>query len=302
MACTLPAYFLVVAMRRAVGFGRRAHVATVVGGGAIIALACYLTGAYGMDAIPRHPLALLYMFLLTQAVSLTSYGLVPFLGPFFPAPAVTLFIMFSVPSSGLTVPVQLLPDFFRYLHPVLPMGNAADAMRNVGYFNDRQLERPTAVLCAWIAAGAALIVLGYLKHLRQLVREAQAGMTEYASAPPAELPEPVVLPPRRRRFGEPPSMLSGRVSDPFGEPLPGATITVTDPYGRQLLHTHTSQNGEYAATSSHEGFAVVVAGAPGRQPVATRLLVSPVTPVNQDFILAPSRQDVPRYASGPNAS
>ncbi|GGO02996.1 hypothetical protein GCM10011574_12360 [Microbispora bryophytorum] len=128
MGCTLPVYFLVIAMQRAVGFSRRAHMATMVGGAA---LACYFTSAYGMDAIPPHPLALLYLFLLTQAVAPTSYGFVPFLGPFFPGAAVTLFILLGVSSSGCSVPVDLLPGFFRFLHPVLPMGNAADALRDV---------------------------------------------------------------------------------------------------------------------------------------------------------------------------
>ncbi|MCO5967896.1 carboxypeptidase regulatory-like domain-containing protein [Actinoallomurus soli] len=307
MACTLPAYFLVVSMQRAVGFSRRAHVATMVGGGAVAAVACYLTGAYGMDAIPQHPLALLYLFLLTQTVSLTSYGLVSFLGPFFPGAAVTLFIMLSVPSSGLTVPVDLLRGFFRLLHPVLPMGNAADALRNVDYFDDRHLGRPTAVLCAWIAAGTALIVLGYVRHLRQLVREAQAGMTDHVPAPPAEdptveLPEPVALPPRQHHFGTQPPILTGQVSGPAGEPLPDATVTVTDPRGHQLLHTRTDKNGEYAATGFHDGFAIVVAGAPGRQPVATRLHLSNATPVNQDFTLTPGRQAVPGSRSSRRAT
>ncbi|GAA1287717.1 hypothetical protein Psi02_70430 [Planotetraspora silvatica] len=292
MACTLPAYFLVVAMQRAVGFSRRAHVATIVGGGAVTALASYLTAAYLMDAIPQHPLVLLYLFLLTQSVSLTSYGLVSFLGPLFPGAAVTLFIMLSVPSSGVTVPIDLIPTFFRYLHPVLPMGNAADALRNVDYFNAQQLGRPTAVLCAWVALGAALIVLGYLKHLRQLVREGLAGITGYVPAPPAEdptaeLPEPVALHPHRHHFGEQPPMLTGRVSGPAGQPLPGVTITVTDPHGRQLLHTRTDHYGEYAATGFHEGLGIVVASAPGQQPVATRLPLSTATPLNQDFILVP---------------
>ncbi|WP_329246553.1 carboxypeptidase regulatory-like domain-containing protein [Actinoallomurus sp. NBC_01490] len=302
MACTLPAYFLVVAMQRAVGFSRRAHVATMLLTGAVTAVACYLAGAYGMDAIPQHPLAMLYLFLLTQSVSLTSYGLVAFLGPFFPGAAVTLFILLSVPSSGLTVPADLVSGFFHFLHPILPMGNAADALRDVNYFDDRQLGRPTAVLCAWIAAGTALIVLGYVKQLRQLVREAQAGITRYVSAPPpedptVELPEPVALPPHRHHFGEQPAMLTGRVSGPVGEPLAGVTITVTDAHGRQLLHTRTDQNGEYAATGFHEGFAVVVAGGPGRQPVATRLLLSMAAPVNQDFVLTPRQQTVPGYVN-----
>lgn len=306
MACTLPVYFLVVAMQRAVGFTRRAHVATMAGGGAVAALGCYLTAAYGMDAIPRHPLDLLYLFLLTQSVSLTSYGLVSFLGPFFPGVSVTLFIMLSIPSSGATVPVDLLPGFFRLIHPFLPMGETADALCNVDYFGERRLDRPAAVLCTWVAVGAALIVLGYLKHLRQLVREAQAGMEYIPSPPPedptVELPEPVALPPHRHHFGEQPPMLIGRVTGPVGEPLPGATITVTDPQGRLLLHTRTDHRGEYAATGFQEGFAVVVAGAPGRQPVAVRLPLSTTAPVNQDFVLAPLGHDVPRYASSHRAT
>jgi Protein of unknown function (DUF3533)/Carboxypeptidase regulatory-like domain len=307
MACTLPAYFLVVTMQRAVGFNRRAHVATVVGGGAVAALTCYLTGAYAMNVIPQHPLALLYLFLLTQTVSLTSYGLVSFLGPFFPGAAVTLFIMLSAPSSGVAVPVDLLPGFFRFLHPILPLGNAADALRDVGYFDDQQLGRPTGVLCAWIAAGTALIVLGYLKRLRQLVREAQTGIMGYVSAPPAEdptveLPEPVALPPHRHHFGEQPPMLTGRASGPAGEPLPGVTITVTDPHGHQLLHTRTDQNGEYAATGFHEGFAIVLASDPGRQPVATRLLLTTAAPVNQDFVLTPRQRAVGGHTSGQSAT
>jgi len=298
LACTLPAYFLVVAMQRAVGLSRRAHVATTVAGGAVAALACYLAGAYGMDAIPQHPLVLLYLFLLTQAVSLTSYGLISFLGHFFPGAAVTLFILLSVPSSGGTVSVDLLPGFFRLLHPVLPMGNAADAVRDAAYFDDRDLGRPTAVLCAWIAVGAALIVLGYMKRLRQLLREARAGMTGYVQAPPAEdptveLPAPVALPPHRHHFGEQPPMLTGRVSGPIGEPLSGVTITITDPHGHQLLHTRTDHNGEYAATGLGDGIAVVLAGAPGRQPAAARLLLTMATPMNQDFVLTPNPQAFP---------
>ncbi|MGI5229346.1 carboxypeptidase-like regulatory domain-containing protein [Actinoallomurus sp. CA-142502] len=110
--------------------------------------------------------------------------------------------------------------------------------------------------------------------------------------PPWSSPSRSPSPPHRHRFGEQPPILTGRVSGPVGEPLPGVTITVTDAHGRQLLHSRTDQNGEYAATGFHEGFAVVVAGAPGRQPVATRLLLSPATPVNQDFVLTASQPEV----------
>lgn len=285
MGCVLPCYFVVVTMQRAVGFNRRAHVVTLVIFGAAAAACCYFVAAYGMGAIPRHPMELLYLFLLSQAVSLTAYGLVPFLGVFFPGVAVTLFVLLGMPSSGAVVAVDLVPGFFRFLHPFLPMGNAADALRSVGYFDGRQLGQPTAVLCAWIVLGAMLIVLGYLKELRRLLREAAQGITQYVTAPPAddptvEVPEPTALPPHRHRFGEQDPILTGRVTGATGASLSGATITVTDLRGRQLLHSRTDENGEFAATGFHNGFAVVLAGAPGYQPVAEHVHLDPAAPAN----------------------
>ena len=41
-----------------------------------------------------------------------------------------------------------------------------------------------------------------------------------------------------------------------------------------------------------------VAGALGRQPVATRLLLSTATPVNQDFVLMPHQQTIAGRTGG----
>ncbi|WP_446220661.1 carboxypeptidase regulatory-like domain-containing protein [Micromonospora sp. IBHARD004] len=282
---------MVITMQRAVGFGLWAHVATSIGWGAVTAAVAYLAGAHVVQAIPPHPLALLYLFLLTQAVSLTAYGLVPFFRGFFPGIAITLFVLLGVPSSGAAVPVQLLPGLFRFLHPILPMGNAADALRSVGYFGNSQLLRPTAVLCAWTAAGATLILLGYLKQQRRLAQEAaDLTMTEHVPGPPAEdptvmLPEPVALAPHQHHFGDEEPMLTGRVTDPSGQPLPGTTVTVIDPHGRQLVRTRTDRNGEYAATGFSEVVALVIAIMPGRPAAVAQLLLDPAAPVNQDIVL-----------------
>jgi carboxypeptidase family protein len=290
LACVVPAYFMVVTMQRAVGFGRQAHVATTIGCGAVAAAVSYLAAAYAVHAIPRHPFDLLYLFLLTQAVSLTSYGLVPFFGGFFPGIAVTLFVLLGVPSSGGAVSVELVPGFFSFLHPILPMGNGIDALRSVGYFGNSQLLRPTAVLCAWIAVGATLILIGHLKHQRHLAQGGQQLTTDQVPEAPAEdptvmLPEPVALAPRQHHFGDEEPMLTGRVTDPSDQPLPGAAVTVMDPHGHQLVRTRTDQNGEYAATGFTDVVALVVASMPGRQAAAAQLLLSSVTPVNQNFVL-----------------
>jgi hypothetical protein len=231
LSCVVTAYFMVITMQRAAGFSRRAHVATSIAWGAVAAAVAYLAAACVVRAIPAHPLDLLYLFLLTQAVSLTAYGLVPFFGGFFPGIAITLFVLLGVPSSGGAVPVQLVPSFFSFLHPILPLGNATDALRSVGYFGNSQLLRPTAVLCAWIAAGAALIPLGYLRQQRRLAREAP-GQTviEHVPGPPAEdptliLPAPVALAAHEHHFGDEEPMLTGRVTDPSGQPMSGVTIT-----------------------------------------------------------------------------
>ncbi|GII34745.1 carboxypeptidase regulatory-like domain-containing protein [Planotetraspora mira] len=291
LACVVAAYFMVITMQRAVGFGRWAHVATSIGWGVVTAAISYLAAAYVVQVIPPNPLALLYLFLLTQAVSLTAYGLVPFFGWFFPGVAITLFVLLSVPSSGGAVPVQLVPGFFGSLHPILPMGNAADAMRSICYFGSNQLLRPTVVLCAWIAAGVTLILLGYLKQQRRLAHEAaDQTMTEYVPGPPAEdptvlLPEPVALAPHHHHFGDEEPILTGRVTDPSGQPLPGATITVIGPHGRQLVRTRTDRNGEYAATGFSEVVAVVIAIMPGRPAAVVQLRLDPAAPVNQDIVL-----------------
>ena len=291
LACVIAAYFMVVAMQRAVGFGRRAHVATSIGWGTVTAAVAYLAAAYVVQVIPPHPLDLLYLFLLTQAVSLTAYGLAPFFGGFFPGIAITVFVLLGVPSSGAAVPVQLVPGFFRFLHPILPAGNAADALRSVGYYGNSQLLRPTAVLCAWTAAGATLILLGYLKQQRRLAQEAaDQTMTDYVPGPPAEdptamLPEPVALAPHQHHFGDEEPMLTGRVTDQTGQPLPGTTITVIDPHGRQLVRSRTDRNGEYAATGFSDVDAVVIAIMPGRPAAVAQLHLDPAAPVNQDIVL-----------------
>ena len=127
------------------------------------------------------------------------------------------------------------------------------------------------MLCAWAAAGATLILLGYLRQQRRLAQEtADQTMTENAPGPPAE---------------DPTVMLTGQVTDPSGQPLPGTTVTVIDPHGRQLVRTRGDQNGEYAATGFSEVAAVVIATTPGRPAAVAQLLLDPATLANQDIVL-----------------
>ncbi|MFE9609928.1 carboxypeptidase regulatory-like domain-containing protein [Streptomyces sp. NPDC006012] len=272
LACTLPCYFMVVSLQRA-GFSRRKQVLTYVCGALVIAAVSYLVPAYGYHAVPKNPLILLYLCLMAEAVTLTSFGLVAFFGRFFPAVAVVLFMMLGMPSSGGTVPTDMVPAFFRFLHPVLPMGNVVDAVRDIGYFHRENLLRPTLALSAWIALGALLILLGWVKELARTPAE-----NARALPPAAPVDDPTMEMPL--------CTLTGRATDRSGLPLAGATITVTTEHGRGILRTTTTADGSYTAAGLHPGSVIVLATAPGHLPSVTRVRLHSIRPVHhQDFSL-----------------
>lgn len=59
-----------------------------------------------------------------------------------------------------------MPWFFRFLNPVMPLGNLVDALRAVFYFHDHGLLRPTLVLGAWLVAGVGLVTAGARRRRR----------------------------------------------------------------------------------------------------------------------------------------
>ena len=100
--------------------------------------------------------------------------------------AVLVFIVFGIPVSG--GPANLAsfsPAFLRVLDPALPLGVAANVVRNVVYFGGHATALRLWVLAAWALAGLA----GLLVHttLRRTA-PAQAERSELAATPlfPAE--------------------------------------------------------------------------------------------------------------------
>ncbi|OIV38840.1 hypothetical protein BIV57_03625 [Mangrovactinospora gilvigrisea] len=309
LACTLPCYFAVVGLQRAVGFGLGRRLAAYAGVAAVTAAICWFFPVYGLDALPRQPLALVCLFLLCMAVSLTSQALVPFLGRFFPGAAVLVFMILGMPASGGVVPVPLVPGLFRALHPVLPQGNAVDALRSVDYFDRTGLLRPVLVLLAWIAAALLLLPVGAALQRRRLARSVAAADGVPVPEPPVEdpdieLPRPTALPTGRRPpvahhhpskealraffsdFGAPEPELGGVVTDGRGHPLPDTVITVTSAQGRALVRTRTAADGRYAVAGLPDGPLLVLARAEGRHPVVHRAsLRAAAGPLRQDFAL-----------------
>ncbi|WP_020501603.1 carboxypeptidase regulatory-like domain-containing protein [Sciscionella marina] len=281
----IPGYIVVMMLQRAVSLSRRAKVLVLLGWGVFASIVAFYVGL-AMDVVPNDPAAIGIAFLLVEGIALTAFGLVPIAKQFFPGVAMGLFILLSMPSSGGAIPIQMVPGFFRALHPFMPMGNAIEAMRGLFYFDGVGMTRPMLVLGAWVLLGAALIG----GHALWQRHKAKAVEPDGAAEPPIEdpvieMPEPTAIPAGARGFAGPEPMMVGTVHAHDGHPVPGAAVTVLNHRGRQLVRTTTDHDGRYAVTGLPEDFVDLVASAPGKAPMVRRTVVSEGAPGRQDFVL-----------------
>jgi nucleotide-binding universal stress UspA family protein len=118
-----------------------------------------------------------------------------------------VFIVAGIPVSGGPANLaSFTPGFLRFFGPVLPLGIAASAIRNVVYFGGHATSPYLWILTAWALVGVAGLIL-----VPALRRPAPA-LTEPGTPPPI-LSEPVSVP-------------RGHASVP-GSPDPGAGQSVT---------------------------------------------------------------------------
>ncbi|MFF4316526.1 carboxypeptidase regulatory-like domain-containing protein [Streptomyces sp. NPDC001507] len=296
IAWNVPGYILATTLLRAVTFTRRRKLITIAGVAGLFSVVGFLVGV-GLDLFPDDPTALAIAFLLTTAVATFSLGMAPFVRHFFPLAGLGLYVVLSVPSSGL-VPVQLLPRFFQGLHAVMPLGNAVDALRGVMYFDGAGVLRPILVLCAWITAGTALLGLDAWRQHRAAAAPGAEDEQEDVPEPPVEdpsveTPTPTALPVRPHHFGELLPMLEGTVRDTAQQPVRHAAVTVMDTGGRQLVRTTTNAQGEYAVTGLPEGYISIVASHPARDPLVHQRLLQSGVAVRADFTLHDRRSRTP---------
>ncbi|MEU9451849.1 carboxypeptidase regulatory-like domain-containing protein [Streptomyces sp. NPDC048277] len=286
IAWNVPGYILATTLLRAVPLNRRRKLMTIAGVAALFSVVGFYVGV-GLGFFPDDPTALAVSFLLTTAVATFSLGMAPFVKHFFPLVGLGLYIVLSVPSSGL-VPVPLLPRFFQVLHTVMPLGNAVDGLKGILYFNDAGVLKPVLVLCTWITAGMALLGLDAWRHHRMAARQGTEVQQEDVPEPPVEdpsveAPTPTALPVHPHHFGELLPMLEGTVRDGEQQPVRHAAVTVMDTAGRQLVRTTTNAGGEYAVTGLPEGYISVVVSHPGRDPLVHQKLLQSGVAVRADF-------------------
>jgi nucleotide-binding universal stress UspA family protein len=97
--------------------------------------------------------------------------------------AVLVFIVVSIPVSGGPSGLAAFgPGFLRVLHPALPLGVAANAVRSAVYFDGYGTAGPLWTLAAWAAAGVAALALVIAWRQRALAVPPETGTALAAAA------------------------------------------------------------------------------------------------------------------------
>ena len=160
-------------LRSSSGFGLRlivvvvyAVLAALVGMG----MAWLIAGDYGSGFW----VATALIALGSAAVGAVVAGSARLLG----APGVVLaaiiVVLLDLVSSGGPLGSNLLPDFYRWLAPGMPVAQLYSAMRSAVYFDNGGIGIPVAVLSAWLAGGLLLMALAELIRSRSHRRVAPA--------------------------------------------------------------------------------------------------------------------------------
>ena len=242
-------YILVMFLIQHPGFGQRSSLTLLGVVGAAVSVLVWLV-VWPTGVVPVDPVVFAISFLMTQAVGWTAWGLVPLAGKWFPGVLLLLFVLLSIPSSSGAVPIHLVPRFYQYLHPVMPLGNYVSAARGVLYFGGHGVLVPVLVLFAWLALGIGLVLLGSLRSRRAAAGAARAeeraveetaAQVEGADA----VPGGVVVP--------------GSVVDTSGAPVTRGTVTCTTVDGDSMGRVPLRENGTFALlVRAEDGQRVVV--------------------------------------------
>jgi hypothetical protein len=120
--------------------------------------------------------------LISFAVSSATIGIARLLGPVGIALAALGVLVIGVPASGAGAGTAFVPSFFAALHPILPVGQGVDAVRNATYFSWHATWDKLALLGGWAVLGIVAAAIGSRWSLPQWLAR-RTGGHEAPSAP-----------------------------------------------------------------------------------------------------------------------
>jgi hypothetical protein len=107
--------------------------------------------------------------LISFAASSVTVGLGRLLGPLGVALAAIGLLVVGTPASGAAVGPAFVPSFFAVLHPILPLGEGLDAVRNAAYFSWHATWAELGLLGGWALLGIAAAAIGSRWSLPRLL-------------------------------------------------------------------------------------------------------------------------------------
>ncbi|MDN4175360.1 ABC transporter permease [Nocardioides sp. SOB77] len=138
----------------------RRFLPIAVGWGALTSSLVWLVLGPLVGAVDGHyPLFLGVGTLAVTAVATAQLLFTKVLGPFAVLLGMLLWVVLGVPASNLALSVHAMPGFLQWLHGVLPLPAAGEALRSAVYLDGAGFWRHLGVLAAWLVAALGLAVL-----------------------------------------------------------------------------------------------------------------------------------------------
>lgn len=116
--------------------------------------------------------------LAIAAVGATQLLLTKVMGPLAVLPGMLLYVVLGMPASNLALSVDVMPGFFSFLHGVLPLPAAGEALRALVYFDGDGIGVHLLTLGLWLVVPLGLALL----------KERRSGLT-VPGAPPVTDPD-----------------------------------------------------------------------------------------------------------------
>jgi hypothetical protein len=108
--------------------------------------------------------------LISFTTSSLTMGVGRLLGPLGLALAAVGLLIIGVPASGAAVGPAFIPGLYAALHPILPMGQGLDAVRNAVYFSGHAMWGKLGLLGGWALLGIVAATIGARWSLPELLR------------------------------------------------------------------------------------------------------------------------------------
>ncbi|NHC23334.1 ABC transporter permease [Nocardioides sp. IC4_145] len=174
----------------------RRFLPIAVGWGALTSSLIWLILGPIVGAVDGHyPLFLGVGTLAVTAVAAAQLLFTKVLGPFAVLLGMLLLVVFGVPASNLALSIHTMPGFLQWLHELLPLPAAGEALRSAIYFDGVGFWGHVLTLAVWLVAGAGL---AFLKERRSGTMIVGGPLYTEPDAPLPALSGGPVAPYRRR--------------------------------------------------------------------------------------------------------